>query len=155
MLLMDHSVSCLQCFTQESTVRALGNSSVSTFVFVFKKLDARSEASQVGASSPWLGGASMPVMPLCHSAALPCLRCKGPVRDRGCGHREEQRTGQTRGMHRMKPHCTSFFAFTFASGASESCLCTPPSVLIIFTLGQDWRAECDLVFFLLHLECAN
>lgn len=76
MLLMDHRVSCLQCFTQESTVRRLGNSSVSIFVVCFKKLDARSEAPQVAASSPWLGSASMPTLPVCHGAALPCLGCK-------------------------------------------------------------------------------
>lgn len=40
-------------------------------LFVFRRLDARSEVSQVGASSPWLGSASMPTLPVCHSVLCP------------------------------------------------------------------------------------
>lgn len=49
---------------------------MSIFV-VFKKSDTRSGTSQVRASSLWLGSASMPTLPVCHSAALLCSALPG------------------------------------------------------------------------------
>lgn len=151
MLLMDHSMSCLQCFPQESTVRGLGNSSVRAFLlFVFKKLDARSEASQVRGSSPWLGSASVPALPVCRSAALPCLGC--PCKGLGVW---AQRRGKDRVNKRdtqnEDPLCLVFLLSLLLVVRVKAAYSDHPSLLTIFNLGWGWRAECDLVFFLAAL----